>query len=198
MDDDARAADPVRTTEDGADTRPTGADPAPARTGRRWPRRLAIGLALVLAAVAIGFQVQVAEVQDQVDRAETAQLQAELDQETARLRLESVGDRVEVAQTEETDAQGVLARSRDAMAAQGLQEELLGDVQVQTAHDVRVVRSQNRAVEKEIAAQQRLQPVAGACLFDLLRGLSRTGSSPDSGTRSDACTSVTNAVPVAK
>ncbi|WP_421120572.1 hypothetical protein ACE2AJ_04460 [Aquihabitans daechungensis] len=185
IDDDARADDPARMIE------PEVAEcPPTRRTGRTWLRRVAVGIVVVLAAVALGFQVQVAKVQEQIDLAETDQRLAEIDEETAGYRLASVDARVRTAQQAEDEAQGTLDRSRAGMEAQGLQEASLGDVRVQMAQDVKDLRSAVERVGAQIAEQGRLQPAAGACLFDLLRALGRVDDAHDSGARSEACTTV--------
>lgn len=151
---------------------PGAAAAPPVRRGRRWLGRLGLLLVVLIAAVAVGFQVQTAHVREEVRQAETDQRLAELEEDTARVRLESVGDRVIVAQDNKADAQAVLDGSRQAMAAQGLEEATLHDAQVKKAGEVKDLRTQGKTVRAAIADQKRLQPAAGDCVFDLLRGLS--------------------------
>lgn len=161
-----------------------------ARAERTWLRRLGVASVLVLAAVAIGFGVHVTQVQDQVSQAETTQRLAELDAQRAGIRLDSVDARVRTARRIEDEAQAALDRSRAQMEAQGLQEELLGDAQAKTAKAVKDQRARVKTVKAQIAEQGRLQPAASACLFDLLRALGRIGDAHNSGSRSEACTTV--------
>ncbi len=186
IEDDARAGDPTRA--DGIEG--DDADPSSDRGGRTWLRRLGLAVVLVLAAVAIGFQVQVARVQGQINEAETDQRRAERDELTAGFRLDSVDARARTAQQAEDEAQSTLDRSRADMEAKGLQEEKLGHVQAQTAQEVKDQRARVKNVRAQIAEQGRLQPAASACLFDLLRALGRVGSAHNSGPRSEACTTV--------
>ncbi|MCU1369293.1 MAG: hypothetical protein JWO77_487 [Ilumatobacteraceae bacterium] len=145
--------------------------PVAPRRERAWVRRIGVALVVLIAGAATALQVQAARVREEVAAAETTQRIAELDEETARIRLASVGDRVDLAERNQADAEGVLDGSREAMTAQGLEEATLHDAQVAKAGQVKDLRSQVKAVAAAIATQKRLQPAADACLFDLLRGL---------------------------
>lgn len=152
------------------------------RRPRRWLRRLGVALVVIVALVAVGFQVQAARVRNQAADAETTQRIAELDQETAQIRLDSVGARRDLAERDEAAAQQVLDDSRAAMTEQGLEEPTLHDAQVAKAKEVKDLRAQGKAVRAAIAAQKRLQPAAGSCVFDLLRGLASSDAK-----NTDAC-----------
>ncbi len=203
MDSDAPVIDLARLDPEGEPvdgghlpetTDDTSTDPA-ATTGWRWLRRLGVAAVVVLAVVAIGFQVQVSKVRDQVERAETARAQAESDEESAQIRLASVDARMELAEIGEAGAQGVLDQSRTDMAAQGIEEAALGDVQRQTARNVKDLRRQNATVAAAIAEQSRVQPAAGACVFDLLRSLGRVRGGNSGAAQSEPCKTVASHAP---
>lgn len=184
MDDVASTDEPSRPTMP-----PASATTEPARP-RRAGRRIAIAVVLLLATVAVGFQVQVARVDEQADLAETDQRLAELDALVAGYRLDSVDARLRTAEAAEAKARRTLERSRQDLADRGLQEGLLDDVRLQTAGQVKELRRGVRSVERQIEEQGRLQPAAGACLFDLLRALGQVGGANHSGPRSQACATV--------
>jgi hypothetical protein len=188
MEGDAPTTDPARPDATAGDA---GAALPSRRSGRRWLRRMGLGLVLVLAAVALGFQLQVAEVRDQVDHAEAVQRRAERDERAAASRLTSVGARLSRAAEDEAAAQATLDRSRAGVQAAGLEEERLGEVRVETARRVKELRSAVRSVQAQIEEQGRLQPAAAACLFDLLRALGQVDDA-NTGPRSEACSSVTS------
>ena len=164
--------------------------PAPTRGGHRILRRIGIGLVALLAVVAIGFRVQVRHVDEQAADAEARQRSAQLDATRARERLDSVDARVRTAEAAELRARGTLARARTAVADQGLEEGALDDVRVETAGRVKELRRAVRSVQRQIEEQARLQPAAGACLFDLLRALGQVGGGNHGGPRSEACSTV--------
>lgn len=178
MDDDPRVVDDAPGS--GA---PGG---GPAKTGHPWLRRLGVALAVLLAAVPVGLQVQAARVRDQVDRAEAAQRIAELDEESAQIRLDSVGDRVLIARGDEDAAAARLAQARADMTAKGFEEPALHDIQVKKAGQVKELRAQVKKVAADIAEQNRLRPAADACLFDMLRAL----GDHSQGGASEACKTV--------
>jgi hypothetical protein len=185
--------DVVRVDErEVAPGRPADGDPRPApdRGGHRALRR--VGLALVAALVlgAIGLQVQVHRVDQQAADAEARRRSAQLDATQARERLDSVDARVRSAEAAELRARGTLARSRTAVADQGLEEGALDDVRVATAGKVKELRRGVRSVQRQIEELARLQPAGGACLFDLLRALGQVGGGNRSGPRSEACSTV--------
>ena len=185
------------TTEDPTTTEgPTTTDEPPAHEGDRparpsrrriWLRRVGTLLIATLLVGLSGLQIQVSRVRTQTERAETAQQIAESDEQTARIRLESVGDRVRIARASEDDAQAQLDASRAAMTAQGFDEGGLHALQVSTAQQVKDLRAGVKKVTKDIAAQDRLRPAAAACLFDMLRALSRVDAGATGGRASEAC-----------
>jgi hypothetical protein len=130
-----------------------------------------VGLVVLLAAALVGLQVQAAHVRDQAAQAEVLQRAAELDEEAAQIRLDSVDDRVRVARRDEAAAQGRLAQARQDMADKGFEEPALHDIQVAKAAQVKDLRSQVKAVAAAIAEQKRLRPAAEACVFDMLQKL---------------------------
>jgi hypothetical protein len=189
MDDDARTNRTdrtIRSTEPGA---AGSTDAPPARADRAWLRRLGLGLVAVLIAVPIGLQFQVAAQRDQAARSEAAQHRAERDERSARKRLSTVHTRVLAAQVDEADAKGVLETARTNMRAQGLEESALETVHDQTERHVKDLRAQAAVVAAAVTEQERVQPAAESCLFDLLRALGRGrsgGTEPPSG----ACAAV--------
>lgn len=186
MDDGLRVMDaPHPGAPDDAASAASEPDPAPARRPRRWLRRLGIGFVVVVALVPVGLQVQAARVRDQVNRAETTQRIAELDEESAQIRLDSVDARVRVAEDDEAEAQARLDGSRKAMTDKGFEESALPSIQVEKATEVKDLRAQVKAVAAAIAEQNRLQPAAAACVFDRLRDL----AAPHSGATA-ACKTV--------
>lgn len=212
MDDDARVVDapetgvPVDVLDDGpadlgdgalpasaavvADkTNPASGTPRPSRR-RFWLRRVGVALVVLLLLGLGGLQVQVARVRAQTEQAEGRQRNAELDEESARIRLESVGDRVRLARSQEDDAQEELDRARTDMTAKGFEEATLADVQATTAEKVIGLRAGVKKVGRDIAEQDRLQPAASACLFDMLRALGRVDTGARGGQASEACKTV--------
>ncbi|MGN6694662.1 MAG: hypothetical protein ACTHN0_10845 [Aquihabitans sp.] len=188
---DPVADEPAALLGDGDDAVATepGDGPSPKRP-RFWLRRLGV-VALVLLLVALsGLQVQAARVQDQTEAAETRRRIAELDEEAARIRLESVGDRVRLARSREDAAQQELDRARTDMAAKGFDEASLARVQKATAEKVIGLRAGVKKVGRDIAEQDRLQPAAAACLFDMLRALDRVDTGARGGQSSEACKTV--------
>lgn len=167
-----------------------GVGPPPTRGGHRVLRRVGIALVALLALVAIGFQVQVRQVDEQAADAEARQRSAQLDATRARERLDSVDARVRTAEAAELRARGTLARARADLTDQGLEEGALDDVRVETAGRVKELRRAVRSVQRQIEEQARLQPAAGACLFDLLRALGQVGGGNHGGPRSEACSTV--------
>lgn len=189
MDDDPVAVDDAPGIYAPEDAPAAPAAPGPARVSRRriWLRRVGVvALALLLVGLS-GLQIQVSRVRAQVDRSEIAQQNAEGDEDTARIRLESVGDRVRLARAHEDEAQDRLDASRAAMTAQGFEEDALHSLQVKTAEQVKDLRAGVKKVAKDIAAQNRLQPAAAACLFDMLRALGRVDAGATGGRASEAC-----------
>ena len=183
----------VTTDVPGVPPEPSGDDgsrAAPTRGGHRVLRRIGIALVALLAVVAIGFRVQVRHVDEQAADAEARQRSAQADATRARERLDSVDARVRTAEAAELRARDTLAQARSAVAAQGLAEGALDDVRVETAGRVKELRRAVRSVQRQIEEQARLQPAAGACLFDLLRALGQVGASDHSGQRSEACSTV--------
>ena len=161
----------------------------PGRVSRKriWLRRLGVlGIAVLLIGLS-GLQIQVSRVRAQTEQAETDRTIAELQEDEARIRLESVGDRVRVARSNEDDAQAQLDASRAAMTAQGFEEDALHSLQVSTAKQVKDLRAGVKKVARDIAAQDRLRPAASACLFDMLRALGRVDAGATGGRASEAC-----------
>lgn len=163
--------------------------PAPKRT-RVWVRRTGVALLALLLIALSGLQIQAARVRTQVEDAEARRQTAELDEETARIKLESVGDRVRTARSQEDAARQELARARSDMTARGFEEASLASVQKTTAEQVTGLRAGVKKVGRDIAEQDRLQPAAAACLFDMLRALSRVDAGVRSGASSEACKTV--------
>ena len=213
MDDDLRVVDAPSTgapPDPAADTAPgaDGTDAIDLRTGgagevdtgegdveppakpRRWLRRTGIAALVLLLLSLGGLQFQVAQVQDQTEQAERAQRQAELDEDAARARLASVGDRVRIAEADQEAATAELARARADMTAQGFEESALSQVQAATADKVTDLRAGVKKVGKDIAEQNRLRPAAAACLFDMLRALGRVDNGARGGQASEACKTV--------
>jgi len=166
-----------------------GASPLPERK-RRWVRRVGVALLVLLLAGLSGLQIQAARVRAQAEEAETRRQTAEQDEETARIKLESVGDRVRLARSQEDAAQQELDRARTDMTAKGFEEASLASVQKATAEKVTGLRAGVKKVARDIAEQDRLQPAAGACLFDMLRALDRVDTGARSGRSSEACKTV--------
>lgn len=167
-----------------------GADQIAAKPRRVWLRRAGWTLLAVLLLVLSGLQIQAAKVRAQVDEAETAQRSAELDEQSARNRLASVGDRVRLAEADEAAAQAELDRARADMTAKGFEEPALPGIQVAKAKEVKDLRAGKKKVAADIAEQNRLQPAAAACLFDMLRALSRVDAGSTGGRASEACRTV--------
>jgi hypothetical protein len=178
-------ADPVGVDATGGTT-DTDPDVVPPKPRFRWLRRIGVGLVLLLVTGLIGLQVQAARVTDQTERSEAAQRVAELDQESAQIRLDSVDARVRVAEEDEAAAAAVLARSRADMTRKGFEEPALAGIQVEKAGQVKDLRSQVKAVAADIAEQNRLAPAADACVFDRLRALNDLGHN----NLSEACKTV--------
>lgn len=177
------------------DDEPTdpGAEEPAVPPRRRWLRRVGFAAVVLLVLALAGLQVQAARMRTQVDAAEAAQRGANLEAYAARIRLETVGDRVVVAQDEEAQAQAELDRARTDMEAQGLEESALSSVQASTAKEVTSLRAGVKKVGRDIAEQARIQPAASACLFDMLRALGRVDTGARSGQSSEACRSVASA-----
>lgn len=154
---------------------------------RFWLRRLGVVLLIVLLVGLSGLQVQASRVQGQTEAAETRRQVAELDEEAARIRQESVGDRVRLARSRGDAAQQELDRARADMEAKGFEEDALASVQKATAEKVTGLRAGVKKVGRDIAEQDRLQPAAAACLFDMLRSLDRAEAGNRSGQPSEAC-----------
>jgi hypothetical protein len=194
MDDDPRVVDapdpgaPVDHREDALGS-PTVGELPPQRP-RSWPRRLGVVLLVLLLAGLSGLQVQATRVRDQTEAAEARRQIAELDEEAARIRQESVGDRVRLARSRGDDAQAELDRARADMEAKGFEEDVLASVQQATAEKVTRLRTGVKKVGRDIAEQDRLQPAAAACLFDMLRSLDRADAGARSGQPSEACQTV--------
>ena len=190
MDDDLRVVDaPMAEAVVDAPADPFVDGPG-AHGRRRWPRRVGVAILALLLLGLSGLQIQAARVQAQTEEAEVLQRAAELDEDAARIRLESVGDRVRDARAQEGAAQAELGRARTDMAAEGLEESALSSVQASTADEVRGLRAGVKKVANDIAEQNRLQPAAAACLFDMLRALGRVDTGARGGQASEACKTV--------
>jgi mannitol-specific phosphotransferase system IIBC component len=168
---------------DDADTDPAAIPPKPRLV---WLRRIGVAMVVLLVAGLIALQVQASRVTDQTEQAEAAQRNAELDQEAAQIRLDSVDARVRVAEEDEAAAAAELEHSRADMTRKGFEEEALAGIQVEKAAQVKDLRSQVKAVAADIAEQNRLAPAADACVFDRLRALNDLGHN----TLSEACKTV--------
>ena len=176
-------------------------DPAdgvgPQVLGWRWLRRIGVVLVLATAALPVGLQLQLRDVRDEVVRAEAADVDALGDVREAAHRVRSVDERVVAAEGEEDAAQAELDRARAVLAAVGLRESTMEDVQVETGSLRDAYRTQYDGETAAIADQERVEPAAEACLLDRVRALARVAVGHQPGAPSAECTTVAGRRPSA-